>query len=129
MARSPAAISSLSRARNGLRKVLAPTETAASTNARAVIDFDPGKAIVACIGSDAVGATHGAGLRVGRAVVMSASCCQHRAIGTRAIDTRAIDTRAIGTRAIHTRAVNSGRLIAVHVQRRHPYILRQLIRV
>jgi hypothetical protein len=61
MARSPAAISSVSRARSGLRSVLGPMESAASTSARAVIDFEPGRRTVDTTGRLAVGAVHGVG--------------------------------------------------------------------
>src|SRR5262245_39854603 len=66
MARSPADISSVSRARNGARNVDGPTEIAARTSARAVIDFEPGRGTVAYSGPPAVGAVHGVirGVRV-----------------------------------------------------------------
>ena len=56
IARRPAAISSVSRARSGYRMVDGPSEIADSTSARAVIDFDPGRRTVACTGTVAVGA-------------------------------------------------------------------------
>ena len=59
MARSPAAMSSVSRARSGARRVLAPSDRAPSTSARAVIDFEPGSRTVAVTGPDAVGAVQG----------------------------------------------------------------------
>ncbi len=43
-----------------------PTDAAASTNARAVIDFDPGRLTVLCTGAEAVGAIQGTGLCVTR---------------------------------------------------------------
>src|SRR5258705_1895666 len=59
MARRPAAISSVSRARSGYRMVDGPAETADSTSARAVIDLDPGRRTVARTGEGAVRAVHG----------------------------------------------------------------------
>src|SRR5256885_7270455 len=60
-ARRAAAISSVSRARNGWYRVDGPTEIAESTRARAVIDFEPGRRTVAETGPDARGAVHGRG--------------------------------------------------------------------
>src|SRR5262249_23110019 len=59
MARSPAAISSVSRARSGARRVLDPADTAPSTRGRAVIDWEPASRTVAETGLRAVGAVHG----------------------------------------------------------------------
>ena len=63
MARRPPAISSVSRASRGRRSVEVPTETAASTSARALIDFDPGRVTAAVTGPSAVGAVHGTSRR------------------------------------------------------------------
>jgi putative SOS response-associated peptidase YedK len=59
IARSPDAMSSVSRARNGCRTVLEPTDTAESTSARAVMDFEPGSRTVPATGCPAVGAVQG----------------------------------------------------------------------
>src|SRR5690606_39958443 len=48
-----------SRARNGARSVEGPTDTAASTRARAVIDLEPGRRTVVRTGALAVGAVQG----------------------------------------------------------------------
>src|SRR3954452_1800191 len=56
--RSAVAISSVSRARKGWRRVLGPLAIAASTSARAVMDLDPGSRTVCRTGRWAVGATH-----------------------------------------------------------------------
>ena len=85
MLRSPAAISSVSRARSGWRRVLDPTETAASTSARAVIDFEPGRRTVSRPGR-AVGAGHGAsGARSGADRPTSAVARRARESGTATI--------------------------------------------
>jgi hypothetical protein len=68
MARRPAAISSVSRARSGRRSVLEPNDCAASTSARAVIDFEPGNRTVVRTGPAAVGASQGADERGGAVV-------------------------------------------------------------
>ena len=52
-------MSSVSRARSGCRTVLEPTDTAESTKARAVIDFEPGSRTVPVTGCPAVGAVQG----------------------------------------------------------------------
>jgi hypothetical protein len=44
--------------------VLVPSETAATTSARAVIDFEPGRRTDAVTGPDAVGAGQGTGVLV-----------------------------------------------------------------
>ena len=56
MARSPAAISSVSRARSGRRRVVGPTQIARGRERRAVIDLEPGTRTDACTGENAVGA-------------------------------------------------------------------------
>ena len=53
---SPAAISRLSRARNGARIALGVVASAESTSARAIIDFEPGSRTVVTTGRVAVGA-------------------------------------------------------------------------
>ncbi|GAA3291594.1 hypothetical protein GCM10020218_064680 [Dactylosporangium vinaceum] len=59
IARRPAAISSVSRARSGPRSVVEPVETAPSTSARAVIDLEPGRRRLASSGPAVLGAGHG----------------------------------------------------------------------
>ncbi|GAB3815537.1 hypothetical protein GCM10027605_63020 [Micromonospora zhanjiangensis] len=59
--RSPAAISSVSRARSGRDRVDGPAAIALSTRARAVIDFEPGSRTVDRTGPAAAGAIHGCG--------------------------------------------------------------------
>jgi hypothetical protein len=53
-------MSSVSLARSGYRNVLDPTDTAASTNALAVIDLEPGSRTEALTGRLAVGAAQAA---------------------------------------------------------------------
>ena len=59
MARSPAAISEVSRLTSGSTRVLGERARAASTSARLVCDFDPGRRTVARTGASAYGAGHG----------------------------------------------------------------------
>jgi putative SOS response-associated peptidase YedK len=78
-ARSPAAISSVSLARSGACSVDGPCETAASTRARAVIDFEPGSATVARTGATATGAGHGCGGELAAVAAVMHKVCLSRA--------------------------------------------------
>lgn len=67
-------MSSVSRARNGCRSVLEPTDAAAITSARALIDLEPGSRTVPLTGPCAVGARHADTAWGERAVVAGCSC-------------------------------------------------------
>jgi hypothetical protein len=78
MARRPAAISSVSRARNGPRSVDGPAAMALSTSARAVMDLEPGRRTVVLTGAFAVGAVQGTGVRVAARGGTANSLPRHR---------------------------------------------------
>ena len=81
MARSPAAISEVSRLTSGSTSVLGERARAASTRARLVCDLDPGRRTVACTGAPAYGAGHGS--------TMAASVVRPAARGPRSAVSRA----------------------------------------